>query len=251
MMGSLLGSLLKLRFENHCPPELSRESLPLLVVNQRFIPMRQLIKEWVSIAATSLPIVGPIYEFGSLQVLGQEGFADLRTLFPNKQYVGCDMREGPGVDKIIDLHDIDLPDESVGTALSLDTLEHVEYPYKAMDEIYRIILPDGIAVISSVMQFPIHDYPYDYWRFTPEAFKSLLKPFRHSFVGFAGDKDFPHTVLGIGFKGDNSSLPELLIKYARWQKRQARSVEHVVRSLTPPLLLPFVSRVGRAILGTK
>ena len=156
--------------------------------------MRQLIKEWVSIAATSLPIVGPIYEFGSLQVLGQEGFADLRTLFPNKQYVGCDMREGPGVDKIIDLHDIDLPDESVGTALSLDTLEHVEYPYKAMDEIYRIILPDGIAVISSVMQFPIHDYPYDYLRFTPEAFKSLLKPFRHSFVGFAGDKDFPHTV---------------------------------------------------------
>jgi hypothetical protein len=57
------------------------------------------------------------------------------------------------------------------------------------------------VVLSSVMNFPIHDYPYDYWRFTPEAFKSILKPFSSAFVGFAGTDDFPHTVVGIGFKG--------------------------------------------------
>ena len=43
------------------------------------------------------------------------------------------MREGPSVDVILDLHNIDLPSSSVGTVLLLETLEHVEYPYKALD----------------------------------------------------------------------------------------------------------------------
>ena len=56
--------------------------------------MRQSIKQLVRIIADTLPVPEPIYEFGSLQVAGQEGFADLRPIFPDKQYVGCDMREG-------------------------------------------------------------------------------------------------------------------------------------------------------------
>lgn len=57
-----------------------------------------LVKQFVKIVAETMPITEPIFEFGSLQVSGQEGFADLRPLFPNKEYVGCDIREGPGVD---------------------------------------------------------------------------------------------------------------------------------------------------------
>ena len=121
--------------------------------------MRQKIKDLVSIVATTLPIRGPIYEFGALQVPGQEGFADLRPYFPQQDYVGTDMLEGPGVDKLLDLYDIDLPSESVGTVLCFETLEHVEYPHRALEQIHRILKPDGIAVISSVMDFPIHDFP--------------------------------------------------------------------------------------------
>ena len=73
----------------------------------------------------------PIYEFGALQLPGLEEFADLRPFFRGKSYVGCDMREGRGVDKVLNLHNIDLPDESVGTVITLDTLEHVEFPHKA------------------------------------------------------------------------------------------------------------------------
>lgn len=176
--------------------------------------MRELIKQFVKICAETLPISEPIYEFGSLQVPGQEGFADLRPLFPGKKYVGCDMREGPGVDKILNLHSIDIPSNSVGTVLILDTLEHVEFPHKALEEAYRILQPNGIVITSSVMNFPIHDYPYDYWRFTPQAFKSLLKPFSRVFVGFAGEEKFPHTVVGVGFK--DSTVPlERPLKIAR------------------------------------
>jgi SAM-dependent methyltransferase len=163
--------------------------------------MRQIIKDYVSVCAAFLPYREPVYEFGAYQVAGQEGFADLRPFFPGKTYIGCDMRPGPGVDLVLNLHEIDLPDETAGCVLSLDTLEHVEEPWTALREMYRILKPNGIVVISSVMKFPIHDYPHDYWRFTPKAFESLLKPFDGAIVDYAGDTDFPHTVVGVGIKG--------------------------------------------------
>ncbi len=190
-----------------------------------------------------------IYEFCSFQVPSKVDFADLRPLFRHKEYVGCDMREGIGVDKILNLHDIDLPAESVGTVLCFDTLEHVEYPRRAMEEIHRILKPHGVAIISSVMNFPIHDHPYDYWRFTPEAFKSILKPFSNSFVGFAGNKKFPHTVVGIGFKGETPSLSEFSNMYNNWQKKQKSSIKQLVKAVTPPILLPMLSRIRKKVIG--
>ncbi|SEN78804.1 methyltransferase domain-containing protein [Lihuaxuella thermophila] len=184
--------------------------------------MRQLIKEFVKICSQDLPISTPIYEFGSLQVPGQEGFGDLRPYFLGMEYVGCDLRPGTGVDRILDLHQIDLPSESVGTVLSMDTLEHVEYPRKAMDEIYRILKPNGVAIVSSVMNFLIHDYPCDYWRFTPQGFESLLKKFDTVIVEHAGDPSFPHTVVGVGIKGrvDENRLDCFKSKLALWKERQ-------------------------------
>ena len=179
--------------------------------------MRESIKRFMDLCTETLPLVGPVYEFGSLQVEGNAEIADLRSLFPNTDFYGCDMRPGPGVDLLIDLHKIDLPDACAGTVVSLDTLEHVEYPRQAINEIYRILRPGGIAVISSVMRFPIHGYPNDYWRFTPEGFKSLLKPFEFSFVGSCGGtKDFPQTVVGLGLKSSSPNLEVFEECYAKW-----------------------------------
>jgi len=207
--------------------------------------MRQSIKDFLSIVVSAFPIRGPIYEFGALRVVGQGGVANLRPFFPHHEYVGADMRDGPGVDKVLNLHDIDLPPESVGTVLCFDTLEHVEYPHRALEQIHRILMPDGIVVISSVMDFPIHDHPYDYWRFTPEAFKSILKPFSGSFVGYAGREDFPHTVVGIGFKGTVPQLSGFTAKYVEWRLVQERaiSLKRIVKLITPPLFIPLISRL--------
>ena len=200
--------------------------------------MRKALKEFVHLSVNSFPVIEPIYEFGSLQVPNQEGFADLRPLFPKKKFVGCDMREGPGVDKILNLHNIDLPAELVGTVLCLDTLEHVEYPRKALKEIHRILKPGGMAIISSIMDFPIHDFPYDYWRFTPEAFKSLLNPFASFFVGYAGIEDFPHIIVGIGFKNVTPSIEEFENKYKNWQLKQKPSkIKRIIKLFIPPILI--------------
>jgi SAM-dependent methyltransferase len=179
--------------------------------------MRKSIRNFMEICTDTLALEGPVYEFGAMQVEGNADIADLRPLFLETEFYGCDMREGPGVDIVLDLHDIDLPLDAAGTVIALDTLEHVERPWEAMAEIQRVLKPGGIAILTSVMRFPIHGYPNDYWRFTPEGLRSLFKVFDHSFIGSCGGtKDFPQTVVGVGFNGDAPDLSDFDAKYSQW-----------------------------------
>jgi SAM-dependent methyltransferase len=167
--------------------------------------MRKSVREFVEICVGTLDLAEPVYEFGSYQIEGQAGFADLRPLFAGRRYVGCDCREGPGVDRVLDLHAIALPDATAGSVLCLETLEHVEFPRRAVAEMLRILKPGGLAIVSSTMYFPVHKHPHDYWRFTPDGFASLLREFGYSLVESAGWDDFPALVVGVGRKG---AMPE-------------------------------------------
>jgi SAM-dependent methyltransferase len=221
--------------------------------------MRESIKEFVRICARNLPISEPLYEFGALQVSGQEGFADLRPFFPGKKYVGADLRNGPGVDVILDLHHIDLPSGSVGTVLILDTLEHVEFPRKAIENVHRILNENGILVISSVMNFPIHDYPYDYWRFTPEGFRSLLRPFPFSFVDSLGNPDFPHTIVGLALKHPNNHnfIQEFTKQCESWKRSWDETTQRqprwraILKPLIPPIVMTLYYKTHKIQKNTK
>lgn len=151
------------------------------------------------------------------------------------------MCPGPGVDRIEDLHKLSLETESVGTALCLETLEHVEHCRVAVGEIFRVLKPSGLAVISSGMKEIIHPSPNDYWRFTPEGFQSLLNQFTHRHVIALGQSFFPHTVIGVGFKGDPAADPSTLWRVMdNWQRQQnklAISAGAVVKLVVPRGLL--------------
>ncbi|HNE27346.1 MAG TPA: methyltransferase domain-containing protein, partial [Pseudomonadales bacterium] len=181
--------------------------------------MRKSLWKYINIVMDTLPITEPIYEFGSYQVEGIAQDTDLRPLFTDKAFVGCDMRAGPGVDKVLNLHHIDLPDNIAGTVFLMDTLEHVEYPHQAVSEIYRILKPGGLLVMSSVLDYFIHETPNDYWRYTPDAFRSLLKPFQQAHVGWYGPDYFPQTVVGIGIKEAEFPLADFEQRYAEWNKK--------------------------------
>jgi SAM-dependent methyltransferase len=181
--------------------------------------VRPSINSLVGIFARAIAVEEPIYEFGSLQVEGQEEIADLRIHFPGRRYVGTDMRNGPGVDRVLDVQELDLESGTVGTAILIDTLEHVEDPRLALAEVHRVLTAGGVVLMTSVMRFRIHEHPHDYWRFTPEAFRSLLRGFEFSWVDFAGEEDFPHTVVGIGAKGSRpEGLERFAAKYAAWKE---------------------------------
>lgn len=162
--------------------------------------MRRNTRALVEIANETLSLPEPVVEIGSYQVVGQEAAIDLRPVFQGRHFIGCDQRAGPGVDRLEDVEALSFRSESVGTVIVLDTLEHVRNCHRAMTEIYRVLQPDGVAIAASVMDFFIHDYPCDYWRFTPEAFKLLFQPFGQYMAGFQGNPEKPHTVFAIGIK---------------------------------------------------
>jgi SAM-dependent methyltransferase len=191
--------------------------------------MRDHNKAFCSLVAETLDCPGPVFEFGSYQVDGQEGYANLRGMFATKSYVGCDMRPGPGVDRVEDVTAISLPDESAGTVLCIETFEHVFAVSKAFDEVYRLLKPGGIFVITSPLNFRIHGYPDDYWRMTPNCLRRHLSPYAARVTGFQGYHAFPHTVMGVGLKAplavDTVARFETLVaRYQTWLQRTQASL---------------------------
>jgi SAM-dependent methyltransferase len=182
---------------------------------------QQLIRDFVADLARIADLPEPIVEFGSLQVEAGQ-VSDLRPLFAGREFVGTDMREGPGVDRVEDLRDLTFGDGSVGTAICLDTLEHCEDPPAACRELARVTADGGVCILSSVMLFGIHGYPNDYFRFTPEGFRSMLGGFDYRWVAGIGNPEIPFQVVGVGAKGRDLALslerlPSLAAAQAEWE----------------------------------
>jgi len=173
--------------------------------------MRENIKNFISFLSNEINSKGNVIEFGSYQVEGQVGYADLRPYFKNCNYVGTDIRRGVGVDVICDIHNVPFKSKKFKWVLCLETLEHVFSPLEAVKEMSLLVEDTGIFIISSVMDFPIHEHPADYWRFTPQLFYKVLENFKYKKVFFQGDSLKPHTIIGIASNRvdfDELSFPE-------------------------------------------
>jgi SAM-dependent methyltransferase len=193
--------------------------------------MRPNVRAFVEAAVAAFAPRGPVYEFGAYQVPGQEAINNLRGLFPGVPYVGCDLRPGPGVDRLEDLGRLSLPDNSIATILCLDTLEHVFECRRAAAEMIRVLRPGGLLVVSVPLDFHIHQHPDDYWRLTPSCLARLLAPLGATVIGSQGPESYPHTVFGIGVK---SPVPATFVPCADYftrglQGRVARLASAVPR----------------------
>jgi SAM-dependent methyltransferase len=142
----------------------------------------------------------PILEIGSYQVEGQEDLVNLRGLFPGRDYTGLDMRSGPGVDCVADVEDLPFADASVGTVVSMSTFEHVRRFWKGFEEVGRVLRPDGVFIVACPFFFHIHNYPYDYWRFTPAGLEALLADYPSKIIGWHGAARRPASVWAVAFR---------------------------------------------------
>jgi SAM-dependent methyltransferase len=97
-----------------------------------------------------------------------------RDLVKSK-WTGIDMQAGIGVDIVADIHA--LPDTWANKytgILCSEVLEHVKRPWVALPELFRVIRPGGIIIITTLFCFHIHGYPDDYYRYTDSGLKALL-----------------------------------------------------------------------------
>ena len=169
----------------------------------------------------SFPLPEPILEIGSYQVAGQESLGDLRPLFAGRNYIGMDIRPGPGVDLVGNVEALELPDASIGTVIALSTFEHVQRFWLGFEEVYRVLRPDGVFVVSVPFNLHVHNFPSDYWRFTAEALEMLLaEQYPTRLIGQQGPKTKPHNVWAVGFRSRTTS--ERLSRFEECMRRYAR-----------------------------
>lgn len=131
-----------------------------------------------------------------------------QPLFPGKKYIKQDMQDfdPPCIDVICDVTDMrPIHDETIGLVLNLESLEHLPYPQKAIDEIHRVLRPNGLLILTTVMHFKIHRTPKDYWRFTPDGIELLLNRFRILDCTLEGSLKRPK---GIWASAQKTSNPE-------------------------------------------
>jgi SAM-dependent methyltransferase len=88
-------------------------------------------------------------------------------------YVNIDLFALPGVDVVADAGRLPFR-AAVFTRVECDAvLEHVPRPEAAVREIERVLAPGGYAHLVAPFCHPFHEYPRDYWRFTPDGLKAL------------------------------------------------------------------------------
>ena len=100
------------------------------------------------------------------------------------RYIGIDFAENPIHKNKPDLcwqdDRIPLDAGSVDCAICTEVLEHCPDPDSVLNEIYRVLRPGGLLFLTVPFLWPLHEVPYDQYRYTPFSLRRHLES-----VGFS------------------------------------------------------------------
>ena len=99
-----------------------------------------------------------------------------RTVLKKKAYCVDFMKEKkPHI--VADIKRLPFKDNSVDGIVCNAVLEHVDKPFQAMDELYRILSEGGELAFYVPWLFRYHSAPCDYFRYTQDGIRSLTDKF--------------------------------------------------------------------------
>ena len=104
---------------------------------------------------------------------------DIPRLFGNDlvyKYTGFDIHNGLNVDVVGDAHELSsfFRGDCFDVVISKAVFEHLAMPWKVVLEINKVLKQNGILYIDTLHTYPLHERPWDFWRFSGEAWKFLL-----------------------------------------------------------------------------
>ncbi len=153
---------------------------------------------------------------------GEKPYRDWAT--QASEYVGADLVAGPGVDHILkDGERWPFPDASFDSLLSTQVIEHVRDLHHCLQEMRRVLKPDGTLLLSFPFIYPSHGEPHDYRRLSLFGAKELIES-----LG-------PTEVLALETQGAIGSTLGLL--FLNWLETQ--STRHVACAILKFLCLPL------------
>lgn len=92
-------------------------------------------------------------------------------------YLGVDVAHSESVDILCDGEKLPFRDSCFSASLCLQVLEHIDNPMAVIDEIFRVLKPNGLLFLSTHGNWPVHGSPHDYWRWTSDGLEKLLANF--------------------------------------------------------------------------
>lgn len=116
-----------------------------------------------------------ILEIGSR---ARSGITRKQLLPAGARYLGVDIMDGPNVDQVCDAHSLSaaLPGMQFNAIMAFSVLEHLLMPWKFVIELNKVMAPKAIGFFTTHQCWPIHDAPWDFWRFSDRAWTALLNP---------------------------------------------------------------------------
>ncbi len=141
---------------------------------------------------------------------------------PDVEVLAFDIYASPFTHAVADAHRIPLPDASVDAVWIQAVLEHVLEPARVVEEIHRVLRPQGLLYSEIPFLQQVHEGAYDFTRFTEGGQRWLFRRFERLDSG---------TVAG----------PGMVLSW---------SLDHLVRGLTRSRVLGRGVGVATSWLGT-
>lgn len=89
---------------------------------------------------------------------------------PQTEYVGVDIETGPGVDVVLrDPCVLPFSDGTFDVVVSTSCFEHIQFFWLAFLELARVTRAGGFVYVNAPSNGCYHGYPFDHWRFYPDA----------------------------------------------------------------------------------
>lgn len=95
------------------------------------------------------------------------------------ELVESDVALGPRTILICDAHSIPFADGSFDAVIAQAVLEHVADPFRCVDEIHRVLKPEGLVYAETPFMQQVHGGAYDFLRFTHLGHLRLFRRFSH------------------------------------------------------------------------
>ena len=131
-------------------------------------PILRLMQE----AANATPSGSKVLDAGA----GQQPY---KELFGHCEYVAQDWSGSLyGADELADIvapiENLPVEDGAFDAVLCTQVLEHVAEPAQSLRELARVLRPEGTLWLSVPLAWPLHEQPYDFFRYTNHGIAHLL-----------------------------------------------------------------------------
>ena len=176
-------------------------------LNARLLPRLRVI-------ASSLGPDARVLDVGAKQ-------APYRRYFQHATFQTVDLRPEVNPDFVADVQELTrvVPRDSYDLVICTEVLEHVEDPRLAVEEIRRILKPNGTLLASTPFIVPYHPDPTDYWRLTFESWRSVLRDWSSVNVSAHGNRPLAvWYLLETGWGGPLRLLNPLVHRSCGWVK---------------------------------